>query len=161
MKNLKRNVVRCFNVLKMNVCDTVPRSILHFFVTQLVDDLDRALEKENLVHFLQERKDIRDKREMCRKQSQALEKALPRTTDVLDKLLHMRQGSPVKSGKIYWTGTFFSFVVFKESTRLFNLYPLAWHSFKLICSILGGWGGITNLIVNAVWGVPGCGRIIV
>ena len=101
MKNLKKNVVRCFNVLKMNVCDTVPRCILHFFVTQLVDDLDRALEKENLVQFLQERKDIRDKREMCRKQSQALEEALPRTTDVLDKLLHMKQGSPVKGGKIY------------------------------------------------------------
>ena len=101
MKNLKKNVVRCFNVLKMNVCDTVPRCILHFFVTQLVDDLGRALEKENLVQFLQERKDIRDKREKCKKQSQALAEALPRTTDVLDKLLHMKQGSPVKGGKIY------------------------------------------------------------
>ena len=117
MKNLKKNVVRCFNVLKMNVCDTVPRCILHFFVTQLVDDLDRALEKENLVQFLQERKDIRDKREMCRKQSQALEEALPRTTDVLDKLLRMKQGSPVKGGKIYWTLTFCSLVVFKEFTN--------------------------------------------
>lgn len=101
MKNLKRNVVRCFNVLKMNVCDTVPRCIFHFFVTQLVDDLRRALEKENLVEFLQERKDIRDKREMCRKQSQALEEALPRTTNVVDKLLRMKQGSPVKGGKSY------------------------------------------------------------
>lgn len=100
MKKLKRNVVRCFNVLKMNVCDTVPRCILHFFVTQLVNDLGRALEKDSLVEFLQERKDIRDKREMCRKQSQALEEALPRTNDVLDKLLHMKQGSPVKGGKM-------------------------------------------------------------
>ena len=86
MKNLKKNVVRCFNVLKMNVCDTVPRCILHFFVTQLVDDLDRALQKENLVQFLQERKDIRDKREMCRKQSQALEEALPRLGNKPHKL---------------------------------------------------------------------------
>ena len=99
MKNLKRNVVRCFNVLKMNVCDTVPRCILHFFVTQLVDDLGRALEKENLVEYLQERKDIRDRRILCRNQSQALEKAPPFTTDVLDKLLRMKQGSPVKGGK--------------------------------------------------------------
>ncbi|KAL9971044.1 hypothetical protein ACROYT_G023527 [Oculina patagonica] len=99
MKNIKRNVVRCFNVLKMNVCDTVPRCILHFFVTQLVDDLGRALEKEDLVKYLQERKDIRDRRILCRNQSQALEKALPFTADVLDKLLHMKQGSPVKGGK--------------------------------------------------------------
>ena len=87
-------MVRCFNVLKMNVCDTVPRCILHFFVSQLVDDLDRALEKENLVEFLEERKDIRDKRILCRKQSLALEKALPHTQDVLHKLLRMKQGSP-------------------------------------------------------------------
>ncbi|XP_078374496.1 uncharacterized protein LOC144658045 [Oculina patagonica] len=99
MKNIKRNVVRCFNVLKMNVCDTVPRCILHFFVTQLVDDLGRALEKEDLVEYLQERKDIRDRRNLCRNQSQALEKALPFTADVLDKLLRMKQGSPVKGGK--------------------------------------------------------------
>ena len=92
-------MVRCFNVLKMNVCDTVPRCILHFFVTQLVDDLGRALEKENLVEYLEERKDIRDRRTLCRKQSQALEEALPFTNDVLDKLLRMKQGSPVKSGK--------------------------------------------------------------
>ena len=93
-------MVRCFNVLKMNVCDTVPRCILHFFVSQLVDDLDRALEKENLVEFLEERKDIRDKRILCRKQSLALEKALPHTEDVLDKLLRMKQGSPQKDGKM-------------------------------------------------------------
>ena len=114
MKNLKRNVGRCFNVLKMNVCDTVPRCILHFFVTQLVDDLGSALEKENLVEFLQERKDIRDKRELCRKQSRALAEALPRTTNVLDKLLRMKQGSPVKGGKVYWTGTIFSLAVLRK-----------------------------------------------
>lgn len=96
IKNVKRNVVRCFNVLKMNVCDTVPRCILHFFVSQLVDDLDRALEKETLVEFLEERKDIRDKRILCRNQSRALEKALPNTQNVLDKLLRMKQGSPRK-----------------------------------------------------------------
>ena len=99
MKNIKSNVVRCFNVLKMNVCDTVPRCILHFIVTQLVDDLGRALEKENVVEYLQERKDIRDMRTLCRNQSQALERALPFTTDVLDKLLRMKHGSPVKGGK--------------------------------------------------------------
>ena len=80
----------------MNVCDTVPRCILHFFVSQLVDDLDRALERENLVEFLDERKDIRDKRILCRNQSRALEKALPNTQNVLDKLLRMKQGSPRK-----------------------------------------------------------------
>ena len=100
MKNIKRNVVRCFNVLKMNVCDTVPRCILYFFVTQLVDDLQRALEKENLVEFLEEKKDIRDKRIRCRNQSLALEKALPHTQNVLDKLLRMKQGSPRKDGKM-------------------------------------------------------------
>ena len=87
----------------MNVCDTVPRCILHFFVShavQLVDDLDRALEKENLVEFLEERKDIRDKRTLCRNQSLALEKALPHTQDVLDKLLRMKQGSPQKDRKM-------------------------------------------------------------
>ena len=94
MKKIKRNVVRCFNVLKMNVCDTVPRCILHFFVTQLVDDLNRALEEEDLVEFLQEKKDIRDKRILCTKQSQALK---PFTEDVLVKLLRINQliGSPV------------------------------------------------------------------
>ena len=92
--------MRCFNVLKMNVCDTVPRCILHFFVSQLVDDLDRALEKENLVEFLKERKDIQDKRTLCRKQSLALTNALPRTQDVLDKLLRIKQGSPQKDGKM-------------------------------------------------------------
>lgn len=99
MKNIKRNVVGCFNVLKLNVCDTVPRCIQHFFVTQLVDDLDRALEEEDLVEFLQERKDIRDQRILCTKQSQALEEALPLTEDVLVKLLRMKQGSSVKGDK--------------------------------------------------------------
>ena len=84
----------------MNVCDTVPRCILHFFVSQLVDDLDRALEKENLVEFLKERKDIQDKRTLCRNQSLALKNALPRTQDVLDKLLRIKQGSPQKDGKM-------------------------------------------------------------
>ena len=92
--------MQCFNVLKMNVCDTVPRCILHFFVTQLVNDLDRALEEENLVKYLQERKDIREEREKCKRQSQALEKALPCTDDVLDKLLRVKQGSPVKGGRM-------------------------------------------------------------
>ena len=92
MKKIKQNVVRCFNVIKMNVCDTVPRCILHFFITQLVDDLGRALEEEDLVEFLQEKQEIRDRRNLCRAQLSALEQALPRTDNVLEKLLRMRKG---------------------------------------------------------------------
>ena len=93
MRKVKKNVVSCFNVLKMNVCDTVPRCILHFFITQLVDDLDRALEQEDLVEFLTEKQEIRDKRILCRAQFAALNEALPRTDNVLQKLLRMRRGS--------------------------------------------------------------------
>ena len=99
MKKIKLNVVRCFNVLKLNVCDTVPRCILHFFITQLVDDLGRALEGEDLVEFLQEKQEIRDKRDLCRAQFVALEEALPRTDDVMEKLLRMQQG-PKKGEKL-------------------------------------------------------------
>ncbi|XP_073248770.1 uncharacterized protein [Porites lutea] len=93
VKRVKRNVVRCFNVIKMNVCDTVPRCILHFFITQLVDDLEHALEQEDLVQFLEEKQDILERRKVCRAQFSALEQALPRTDEVLKKLLHMRNGS--------------------------------------------------------------------
>lgn len=93
MRKVKKNVVSCFNVLKMNVCDTVPRCILHFFITQLVDDLDRALEQEDLVEFLTEKQEIRDKRMLCQAQFAALSEALPRTDNVLQKLLRMRRGS--------------------------------------------------------------------
>ena len=77
----------------MNVCDTVPRCILHFFITQLVDDLEHALEQEHLVEFLKEKKDILERRKVCRAQFFALEKALPHTDEVLKKLLRMRGGS--------------------------------------------------------------------
>ena len=77
----------------MNVCDTVPRCILHFFITQLVDDLEHALEQEDLVEFLKEKQDILDKRKECRAQFSALEKALPYTDEVLKKLLGMQVGS--------------------------------------------------------------------
>ena len=93
VKRVKRNVVRCFNVIKMNVCDTVPRCILHFFITQLVDDLEHALEQEDLVEFLKEKQDILERRKVCRAQFSALEKALPRTDEVLEKLLRMQDGS--------------------------------------------------------------------
>ncbi|XP_073248801.1 uncharacterized protein [Porites lutea] len=93
IKRVKKNVVRCFNVIKMNVCDTVPRCILHFFITQLVDDLEHALEQEDLVEFLKEKKDILERRKVCRAQFFALEKALPHTDEVLKKLLRMRGGS--------------------------------------------------------------------
>ena len=99
MKKIKKNVVRCFNVIKMNVCDTVPRCILHFFIAQLVDDLGRALEEENLVEFLQEKQEIRDRRKLCRAQLSALEQALPRTDSVLEKLLRMRKG-PTRGKKL-------------------------------------------------------------
>ena len=99
MRNIKKNVVRCFNVLKMNVCDTVPRCVLHFFITQLVDDLGRALEDEDLIEFLQEKQEIRDKRNLYRAQLKALENALPQTDDVLQKLLRMGQG-PAKGKKL-------------------------------------------------------------
>ena len=93
VKRVKRNVVRCFNVIKMNVCDTVPRSILHFFITQLVDDLEHALEQEDLIQFLEEKQDILERRKVCRAQFSALEQELPQTDEVLKKLLHMRNGS--------------------------------------------------------------------
>ena len=92
MKRIRANVVRCFNVVKMNVCDTVPRCIRHFFITELVDGLSSALEEEDLVGFLQEKEEIRQKRKSCRDQQQALEDALPKTDEVLEKLWHMRQG---------------------------------------------------------------------
>ena len=77
----------------MNVCDTVPRCILHFFITQLVDDLEHALEQEDLVEFLKEKQDILDKRKECRAHLSALEQALPYTDEVLKKLLRMQVGS--------------------------------------------------------------------
>ena len=98
MKRIKTNVVRCFNVIKMNVCDTVPRCILHFFITELVEGLSSALEEEDLVEFLQEKQEIRDKRRLYRDQQQALEHALPKTDEVLEKLLRMGQG-PSKGKK--------------------------------------------------------------
>ena len=96
MRKVKKNVVRCFNILKMNVCDTVPRCILHFFISQLVDDLERALEQENLVEFLKEKTEIRDRRNLCRAQFSALQQALPHTDDVLQKLLRMRDRSSAR-----------------------------------------------------------------
>ena len=93
IKKVKKNVVRCFNVIKMNVCDTVPRCILHFFITQLVDDLEHALEQEDLVEFLKEKQDILERRKVCRAQFSALKQALPHTDEVLKKLLRMRGGS--------------------------------------------------------------------
>ena len=92
MKRIRTNVVRCFNVVKMNFCDTVPRCIRHFFITKLVDGLTSALEKEDLVEFLQEKQEILEKRRLFRKELQALEHALPKTDEVLEKLLHMGQG---------------------------------------------------------------------
>ena len=100
MKKVKKNVVRCFNVLKMNVCDTVPRCILHFFISQLVDELGRALEKEDLVEFLKEKQEIREKRILCRTQFSALEGALPRTDKVLQKLLRMSQRGSSKGERL-------------------------------------------------------------
>ena len=99
MKRIRKNVVRCFNVVKMNVCDTVPRCIRHFFITELVDSLSSALEKEDLVEFLQEKQEIRDKRTLYRDQQEALEDALPKTDEVLEKLLSMVQG-PSKRRKL-------------------------------------------------------------
>jgi len=100
MRKVKKNVVRCFNVLKMNVCDTVPRCILHFFISQLVDDLGRALEKEDLVEFLKEKQEIREKRILCRAQFSALEGALPHTDKVLQKLLRMSQRGSAKGERL-------------------------------------------------------------
>lgn len=96
LRKVKKNVVRCFNVLKMNVCDTVPRCILHFFISQLVDDLERALEQEDLVEFLKEKTEIRDRRKLCRAQFYALQQALPHTDNVLQKLLRMRDRSSAR-----------------------------------------------------------------
>ena len=92
MKRIKTNVVHCSNVIKMNVCDTVPRCILHFFITELVDGLSSVLEEEDLVEFLQEKQEIREKRRLYPDQKQALEHALPKTDEVLKKPLRIRQG---------------------------------------------------------------------
>ncbi|CAH3193860.1 unnamed protein product [Porites evermanni] len=93
MKKTKKNVVRYFNEIKMNVCDTVPRCILHFFITQFVDDFEHALEQEDLVEFLKEKQEIRNRRIQFRAESAALEEALPRTDDVLKMLLRIQGGS--------------------------------------------------------------------
>ena len=93
MKKTKKNVVRYFNVIKMNVCDTVPRCILHFFITQFVDDLEHALEQEDLVEFLKEKQEIRNRSIQFRAESAALEEALPRTDEVLKMLLRIQGGS--------------------------------------------------------------------
>ncbi|XP_073240215.1 interferon-induced GTP-binding protein Mx1-like [Porites lutea] len=93
MKKTKKNVVRYFNEIKMNVCDTVPRCILHFFITQFVDDFEHALEQEDLVEFLKEKQEIRNRRIQFRAESAALEEALPRTDDVVQMLLRIQDGS--------------------------------------------------------------------
>ncbi|CAH3038800.1 unnamed protein product [Porites lobata] len=93
MKKTKKNVVRYFNAIKMNVCDTVPRCILHFFITQFLDDLEHALEQEDLVEFLKEKQEIRNRRIQFRAESAALEEALPRTEDVVQMLLRIQGGS--------------------------------------------------------------------
>ena len=58
-----------------------------------MDDLEHALEQEDLVEFLQEKQDILERRKVCRAQFSALEQALPETDEVLKKLLRMRGGS--------------------------------------------------------------------
>ena len=57
-----------------------------------MNDLSSALEKQDLVRFLQEKHEIREKRRFFQEQLQALEHALPKTDEVLEKLLHMGQG---------------------------------------------------------------------
>ena len=58
-----------------------------------MDDLEYALEQEDLVEFLKEKKDILERRKVCRANFFALEKALPHTDEVLKTLLRMRGGS--------------------------------------------------------------------
>ena len=83
-------MVRCFNVIKMNVCDTVPRCVLHFFVKQLLGDLRRALEgEESLVEYLVEKKESLARRNLRKKQSLALKERLPHAELLEEKLLRM------------------------------------------------------------------------
>ena len=88
---MKRKVVRCFNIIKLNVADAVPRCILHFLVNQLVDEMNVAMETGNLVNHLKERKEIRDRRDRCRAQKQAIEQALLRAPDATSILLNIRK----------------------------------------------------------------------
>ena len=89
IKNTKKNVTRCFNVIKMNVADAVPRCIQYFFIEQLVEGLDHTLKVEDLVKYVKEKQEVREKRLRCREQLKALNDALPKTEGVMDKLLTM------------------------------------------------------------------------
>jgi hypothetical protein len=92
--NTKKNVVRCFNTIKLNVIDTVPRCIQHFFVTQLVESLKNALTKKSgdLMEFLKEREDVRRQREQCEKILAGINDALPQTVKIPAMLLRIKQG---------------------------------------------------------------------
>ena len=91
IKNTKKNVAHCFNVIKMNVADAVPRAVQHFLVEQLVQGLDRTLRVEDMVPHVTEKEETRDRRMRCRKKIEALEMALPLTDTVIQRLLTMRK----------------------------------------------------------------------
>ena len=91
IKNTKKNVARCFNVIKMNVADAVPRCIQYFFIEQLVEGLDHTLKVEDLVEHVKEKQEVRELRLRCREKLKALNDALPLTDEVIKKLLTMRK----------------------------------------------------------------------
>ena len=93
MKNAKKNVARCFNVIKMQVAEAVPRCIQYFLVRQLVEELEQALTVEDLVEHVQEKKEVRIMRTRYRKELKALNEALGKTDDVTRKLLTMKNAT--------------------------------------------------------------------
>lgn len=90
--NTKKNVVKCFNTIKLNIIDTVPRCIQHFFIAQLVESLRDALKSSELMEFLREKEDVRRRREKCEKTLAGINHALPQTVQIPSMLLRVKQG---------------------------------------------------------------------
>lgn len=85
-------MIRCFNHIKLNVINTVPRCIQHFFITQLVESLDKELEEADLLEFLQEKEDVRRKRIKAQTTLNSINHALPQTEKITSMLFRIKQG---------------------------------------------------------------------
>ncbi|KAK3718424.1 hypothetical protein QZH41_004012 [Actinostola sp. cb2023] len=90
--NTKKNVISCFNTIKLNVIDTVPRCIQHFFVTQLVESLTKELESTDLMEFLQEKEDVTRRRDKSQRTLDSIEYNLPQAEKITSMLLRIKQG---------------------------------------------------------------------
>ena len=92
--NTKKNVISCFNTIKLNVIDTVPRCIQYFFVIQLVESLTKELESTDLMEFLQEKEDVRRARDKSQRTLDSIEHNLPQAEKITLMLLRIKQGRP-------------------------------------------------------------------